>query len=339
MNKIVKIFMSLFLVFALILAGGYFYFRNNLEPVKEAGEGNQVEFLVERGSTPGTIAKKLIENELIKDEKSFLAYIRLNKLDSKLKAGNYLLTDEMSVKEITDVIIKGVSIQKRFTVPEGYTIWQIAELMEKENIMSEEQFWKIAIEEDFPEYDFLKDLKKDKHRLEGYLFPETYYISGEENPRKIFEIMINQYIKIKDRLPENKSGLSEREALILASLVEAESMAAKERPVIASVFLNRLALNMRLECDATIQYALGERKKIVLFKDLEIDSPYNTYRRTGLTPTPICAVGESALRAVYQPEDTDYLFFFAKNDGTGEHVFNKTYGEHERQMRDWGYRQ
>lgn len=339
MNKIVKIFMSLFLVFALILAGGYYYYRNNLAPVNSSQEVNKVEFLVEKGTTPGVIAKKLKENNLIKDEKSFLAFVRLNKLDSQLKAGNYLLTDAMSVKEITDVIIKGVSIQKRFTVPEGFTIWQIAELMEKENIMTQDEFWDLAIEEDFPQFDFLKGLKKDKHRMEGYLFPETYYISETENPKKIFEIMLTQYQTVRDRLPENKSGLNEREALILASLVEAESMAPKERPVIASVFLNRLALNMRLECDATIQYALGKRKEIVLYSDLEIDSPYNTYRRAGLTPTPICATGESALRAVYQPEDTDYLFFFAKNDGTGEHIFNQTYAEHEREMRDWGYRQ
>lgn len=339
MNKIVKIFMTLFLVFALIFAGGYFYYRNNLGPVNTTETENKVEFLVEKGSTPKVIATKLRNNQLIKDEKSFLAYIRLNKLDSKLKAGNYLLSDSMTVEEITNVIIKGISIQKRFTVPEGYTIWQIAELMEKENIMSQDEFWELAIEEDFPAYDFLNGLNKDKHRMEGYLFPETYYISEEESPRKIFEIMLDQYEIVRKRLPENKSGLNERDALILASIVEAEAVVAKERPIIASVFLNRLDQNMRLECDATIQYALGKRKEIVLFSDLEIDSPYNTYRRTGLTPTPICATGESALRAVYQPEETDDLFFFAKNDGSGEHVFNKTYAEHERQMRDWGYRQ
>lgn len=339
MNKIVKIIMSISLILLLIFVGGYFYYRNNLDSVNSADDINKVEFTVEKGSTSKIIGKKLKENKLIKDENSFLAYVKLNKLESDLKAGTYLLTDVMSVPEITQVIIKGVSILKKFTIPEGYTIWQIAEVMVKENIMSEEEFWNLAIEEDFPEYEFLNDLKKDKHRMEGYLFPETYYISEKENPKKIFKIMIDQYKTVLDRLPENKSGLNEREALILASIVEAEAVASKERPIIASVFLNRLDKNMRLECDATIQYALGKRKEIVLFKDLEIDSPYNTYRRTGLTPTPICATGESALRAVYQPEDNDYLFFFAKNDGTGEHVFNKTYGEHEKQMRDWGYRQ
>ncbi len=339
MNKSLKILIVLFLTFVLVAVGGYFYYQNKLSPVNSEEEVKKVEFLVEPGSVPASIAKNLKENKLIKDEKSFLAYIKINKFGSELKAGNYLLTDKMSVQEITDIIIKGVSIQKRFTIPEGYTIWQICELLVNKNIMSEETFWNLAIEEDFPEYEFLAELKKDKHRLEGYLFPETYYISQTENPKRVFEIMLNQYRVVYDRLPENNSGLSEREALILASIVEAEAMASKERPIIASVFLNRLDKGMRLECDATIQYALGERKKIVLYSDLEIDSPYNTYRRTGLTPTPICATGESALRAVYQPENTDYLFFFAKNDGTGEHVFNKTYSEHEKQMRNWGYRQ
>lgn len=339
MNKAFKILLVVFSISLLAFAGGYFFYTSYLSPVNSNQDVNKVEFLVEPGSVPGSIAKKLKDNGLIKDEKIFLTYVKLNKLGSELKAGNYLLTDEMSVQEITDVIIKGVSILKRFTIPEGFTIWQIAELMEQENIMPEETFWDLAIEEDFPEYEFLSDLNKDKHRMEGYLFPETYYISETENPRKIFELMLNQYLTVFNRLPENNSGLSKREALILASIVEAESMAAHERPIIASVFLNRLSKNMRLECDATIQYALGKRKEIVLYSDLEIDSPYNTYRRLGLTPTPICATGESALRAVYEPEDTDYLFFFAKNDGTGEHIFNQTYSQHETEMRDWGYRQ
>lgn len=339
MKKLSKIIIVLVLLLLVSASGLYFYYQSNLEAPSKEATGQSQEFSVAKGASPAAIAKNLKEAELIKDEQIFLTYIKINKLTPHLKAGNYLLSDTMTVEEITDVIIKGVSIQKKFTVPEGYTIWQIAELMEAEEIMSQDEFWHLAIEEDFLEYDFISGLKKDKHRLEGYLFPETYYISKEEEPRKVFQIMIEQFIKVRERLPENKSGLSEREALILASIVEAESMAAKERPLIASVFLNRLDLNMRLECDATIQYALGKRKEIVLFKDLEIESPYNTYRNTGLTPTPICAVGESALRAVYQPDKSDYLFFFAKNDGSGEHVFNKTYAEHERQMRDWGYRQ
>ena len=339
MQKIVKIFLSVFLIFACILGGAFYLYRSNLQAVNLSESPKKVEFLVERGATPVQIAENLKNQGLIRDERSFLAYIRLNKLTPQLKAGNYLLTDAMDAKEILQVIIRGVSIQKRFTLPEGYPVWQVAELMVKENLMTEEEFWHLVIEEDFPEFPFLGGLPKNKHRLEGYLFPETYYISGNESPRKIFEIMISQYVTVMKRMPENRSGLSERDALILASLVEAESMVAHERPVIASVFLNRLSVGMALQCDATIQYLLGQRKAIVLFSDLKIDSPYNTYLYPGLTPTPICSVGESALRAVYQPEETGYYFFFAKNDGSGEHVFNKTFGEHERQMRDWGYRQ
>lgn len=341
-EKMKSIYKYLIIILVILLASAsaaYLYYQKNLQAPSDVDEEIKVEFSVEKGATPANIAKNLKEEGLIKDEQTFLTYVKINKLTPQLKAGQYLLLNTMSVEEITDIIIKGVSIQKKFTIPEGYTIWQIAEVMEREGIMSEEVFWQLAIEEDFPEYEFIAGLKKDKHRLEGYLFPETYYISRQEEPRKVFQIMINQFLKVKARLPENKSGLSERNALILASIVEAESMAAKERPLIASVFLNRLDLKMKLECDATIQYALGKRKEIVLFKDLEIDSPYNTYRNTGLTPTPICAVGESALKAVYQPDQSDYLFFFAKNDGSGEHVFNKSYAEHERQMRDWGYRQ
>ena len=339
MNKIVKIYLSLFLMLIIILATSYIYYRINLLPAnKNISEKISLEFVVPRGDTPASIAEKLYENNLIKNEKIFLAYVRLNKLAPQLKSGNYLISDTMSVKEITDIIIKGVSIQKRFTIPEGYTVWQIADLMVREDIMTEEQFWDMAIEEDFPEYEFLDGLEKNKHRLEGYLFPETYYISGNESPRKIFEIMLDQFKEVIDNLPQNKSGLTERDTLILASLVEAESMVDNERPVIASVFLNRLAINMTLGCDATIQYALGKRKTVVLYSDLEIDSPYNTYRRTGLPPTPICAVGERSLLAAYEPADTGYLYFFAKNDGSGEHVFNQTLEEHESEMRDWGYR-
>ena len=133
MNKSLKILIVLFLTFVLVAVGGYFYYQNKLSPVNSEEEVKKVEFLVEPGSVPASIAKNLKENKLIKDEKSFLAYIKINKFGSELKAGNYLLTDKMSVQEITDIIIKGVSIQKRFTIPEGYTIWQICELLVNKN--------------------------------------------------------------------------------------------------------------------------------------------------------------------------------------------------------------
>ncbi len=339
MNKIVKIFLTVFFIFVAILATGYIYYNSQLAPVSQSDDEMSQFFEVERGQTPAVIATSLKEQNLIKDERSFLAYIRLNNLAPSLKAGNYLLSDHMSVQEITEVLVSGVSVQKRFTVPEGFAIWEIAELFEKANIMSQEEFWELAIDEEFPEYEFLQGIKNDRHRMEGYLFPETYYISGQESPRKIFTIMLDQFEKVLSRMPENKSGLTSREVLILASVVEKEAVSDKERPVIASVFLNRIDINMRLQSCATIQYALEERKEVLYFSDLEIESPYNTYKYAGLMPTPISNVGERSLRAVYEPADTDYLFFFAKNDGTGEHIFTRSNEEHEREMRNWGYRQ
>jgi len=128
-----------------------------------------------------------------------------------------------------------------------------------------------------------------------------------------------------------------RDTVVLASIVEAESRVDKDRPLIASVFLNRLKIKMPLQADATLQYVFAERKERVLYKDLETDDPYNTYKYGGLPPGPICSPGEASLRAVCEPAETDYYYFVAKKDGSGEHVFSRTLAEHNANKRKLGY--
>lgn len=338
MKKIMSVLIALLLLTILIITGGFYFYKNNLGATSnDLSEKRDVIFVVEKGDLYTTIAKNLSENELIKDEDVFKTYIKLNDLAPKLKAGKYLLNNHMGVEEITKIIIKGVSIQSQFTIPEGYTLRQIAGVMGKEDLMTEEEFWDIVENEDFPEYPFLKGLNRDRHRLEGYLFPDTYFISDGMSPKSIIKVMLDRHEEIKAKLPENKSGLSDKDVLILASLVEAESVVDQDRAKIASVFLNRMDIGMKLQCDSTVQYALDKRTKRVLYKDLEVDSPYNTYLNAGLPPTPICAVGQKSLEAAYDPAKTDYLFFLAKKDGSGQHEFTVTYKEFLSAKKRLGY--
>jgi UPF0755 protein len=190
------------------------------------------------------------------------------------------------------------------------------------------------------EESFLKDIPKTegmKHRLEGYLTPDTYEVFKDVTAHDVIDLMLKQTAAVftpEWQAQMKKRGLTMHQTLTLASLVEREARVAKERPTIAGVIENRLKSNppMKLQIDATIQYALGESKEVLLYKDLEIESPYNTYKYEGLPPGPIATPGRDAIKAVLFPEQHQYLFYVTKNDGTGEHYFAKTFDEHNQNI-------
>lgn len=243
----------------------------------------------------------------------------------------------MSVEEITDKLLNGIGETKKFTIPEGYTLKDIAESFSANDIMSEEEFWDIVENDPFEEYPFLADCPKNEHRLEGYLFPDTYIIGVNSTPRQIICAMLDRFAQVKAGLPKNQSGLSDQEMLILASLVESEAKLDSERATIASVYINRLNEGMPLQCDATVLYALPERKDVVLYSDLETESPYNTYKYKGLPPTPICNPGLKSLEAACEPASTDYLYYLWSKDESVGHVFAASYSEHLKNRQKYGY--
>ncbi|NLT96204.1 MAG: endolytic transglycosylase MltG [Clostridia bacterium] len=320
----------------LAVLAGWFVINSFFGPYKP-GDITEYQINIQQGLSTAQIGQILAKENIIANSKYFELFVRLNNVDGKLKAGDYTLSPGMSLKEIVDRLMKGQSINIKFTIPEGYTLKQICEVLVKKGLAQEEKFWRIVREEPFSQFEFLKDLPKDDKRLEGYLFPDTYIVPKGISEKEIIEMMLQRFVEVYNQLPANESGLNFRDTVILASMVELESMVDRDRPIIASVFLNRLRIGMKLDCDATLQYIFPERKARVLYSDLEIDSPYNTYKYKGLPPGPIGSPGRASLEAVHQPAQSKYFYFVAKKDGSGEHVFSETLAEHNSNKKKLGY--
>ncbi|MGB8953959.1 MAG: endolytic transglycosylase MltG [Tumebacillaceae bacterium] len=330
----------IFVAIILFLGGALFYVQSQFQPPNQSGQA--VDFVVAEGAGASEVSQELKDKELIKNPTFFRLYLSYEGLSGQLKAGKYYLTQGLSVEEIANALVGG-DIRygtKKFTIPEGLTVDQIADALEQQNIVDKESFLAEADTGDFTEYPFVKDIPNVpgmKHRLEGYLFPDTYEVFQNATAHQIVSTMLKQTSDVitpewQDQM--KKSSMTLHQTLTLASLVEREARVETERPVIAGVMENRLKANppMMLQIDATVQFALGKTKETLLYKDLEIDSPYNTYKHEGLPPGPIAAPGRPSLQAALFPEKHEYLFYVTKNDGSGEHYFAKTFAEHEQNI-------
>ncbi|MBP2642290.1 MAG: putative aminodeoxychorismate lyase [Firmicutes bacterium] len=284
--------------------------------------------VVEPGMSTQTISNVLYEKQLIQSSLIFRAVAKLKGLDNSLKAGEYIFTRNMSIKTIVDMLGRGALAYKEFTIPEGYTINQIAELLEHKKLASANSFRKAAVE--FSPHKYMEASYPVTYKAEGFVFPDTYRINAGTSEKEILTMMVKQFdAKFTPEMQQKAKdqGLSVRQVIILASLVEKEARAAEERPIIAGVFLNRLKAGMPLQSCATIQYILGYAKPELTIQDTEIPSDYNTYIHTGLPPGPIANPGTASISAVLSPAATDYLYFVADKQGMHHH-FSKTYEEH-----------
>ena len=311
-------------------------FTGGSAPV-DANSTEQVVFQVSKGETAAKITERLKEEGLIKNELSFRMYLKSNNLEDKLRVGSYVLSPSMTTEKIVDELLNGVGEMMQFTIPEGYTLRDIADLFEEQDIMTADTFWNLVRTYDISGYDFMKGCPDGDHRLEGFLFPDTYFIAKHTAPERIISMMLERFASVWNDLPQNKSGLSDYDTVILASMVESEAKFDSERATIASVYMNRMDKGMYMQCDATILYDMPERKTQLLYSDYEYDSVYNTYKHAGLPPTPIGNPGKQSLIAACQPEKTDYLYYLwdrVDNDG---HIFSKTYTEHLNHSKRLGY--
>ncbi|HQD53644.1 MAG TPA: endolytic transglycosylase MltG [Peptococcaceae bacterium] len=337
--RIVGLVLLILVLFAGVSGAGALLWWRAQDPLGPANPQDKEDrlFEVKAGSSLQQIARDLEQEGLLKDERIFYWYARLSGNAARLKAGRYLLNPAMDARTITEKLVEGKVATITFTIPEGYHLRQIAEVFAQKGIAEKEEFWE-AIQNGSYNVPFLEELPPRSERwLEGYLFPDTYTVPLGTPVEKVIEVMLKRFAQIYDRLPSNNTGLTRHELVTLASIVEGESVLDEERPIIASVFFNRLKIGQRLEADATVQYLFDERKERVLYRDLEIDSPYNTYRNKGLPPGPIGSPGEASLRAVLQPADTKYYYFVARKDNSGAHVFAQTLDEHNRNKRRLGY--
>ena len=318
-------------VFGGIRGGQYFQARSrlwleDLAPVAEPGE-EEILFTLESGWSLSRTAEILYYSGLIRSADSF---VRLGKQEGKaesIKAGRFLLSPSMSSAEILEALVMGSVLTRRFTIPEGYTLRQVAKVFADKGIAEQDEFWQ-SVRDGVFAYSFLDELPRDEHRLEGYLFPDTYEIELDEPVETVIDRMLKRFEEVLASIPPSDTDLSDRELLTLASIIQNEIRLDDERPTAASVFLNRLEQNILLQSDATVQYYFDEPKYPLLIVDTQIDFPYNTYLYPGLPPGPVCAPGKASLEAAMHPDDTTYLYFMAKEDGSGGSYFSRTLSEH-----------
>lgn len=338
-SLIKKFLISVLIVMLLLSAGGafiYFRFTGLMGPVAGSGPPVKVEVAVPQGTNSAQIARMLWAKGLIQSETVFRLYAMYRNLDGRLQAGEYELSTGLSTPEIIERLARGETSSYTFTIPEGYTLKQIADKLSANNFVNRDRFLDLAAYGSF-RHSFLRGVPPGPNRLEGYLFPDTYKITKKTTEKEIINIMLDRFerelskYKIAELAAEK--GLTVHQAVTLASIVEREAQKDEERPKVAAVFLNRLKKGWKLESCATIQYILGQPKARLFEKDLQIESPYNTYMYPGLPPGPIASPGGPSLKAAVNPADVDYLFFVVADDG--KHIFGRTLQEHNRNKAEY----
>ncbi|MCP4136621.1 MAG: endolytic transglycosylase MltG [bacterium] len=285
-------------------------------------------FTVKNGETLNRVAYNLKKNNLVKNRLFFrlLAYPMRKK---HIKTGRYRIFANMTSVEIFKKLTSGKILTREITIPEGFNIYQVAVRLEKNKITKPGKFLYYAFNKSF-----LESIKIYAPSVEGYLFPDTYVFPEESDARDIIGSMHNKMKKVLKNIDiphEKRVTMDWHKILTLASLVEKEAQIPSERIYVSSVFHNRIEENMRMDCDPTVRYAVKKFTGRITYRDLAFDSPYNTYVRKGLPPTPICSPGKDALRAAISPKETEYLYFVARNDGS--HYFSKSLREHNRAVR------
>ena len=325
MRKALRYILILAIVGVLIIGGGLgaLYLVPN---TFAQDDGTQV-LVIEKGQTGTEIADMLYERGLIRSTQGFKLWLYLSGTNDKLQTGHYQIPNKVTVRELISLLQEGHVESIRVTIPEGYTVGDIAIVLEKNQIMKAKDF--LAEAKTYVPYPYMKGTKPATYPVEGFLFPSTYEIPVGATPRDVIQMMadeMNRYLTPAVKKQIQAQHMSIHDFVTLASIVERESLFDADRPTIAGVFKKRLAHGIPLQSDATISYVLGYAKEDVTIGDTQLQSPYNTYVSKGLPPGPIANPGKKSLDAVLYSENTDYLYFVA--DKEGHNHFSKTYEEH-----------
>jgi UPF0755 protein len=309
-------------------AAGLFYFIHYSTPSQDHFPA---EIRVEQGDSLATVTRKLRERQLIANGFLFSLWARLTRVEKKIHQGLYRFDAPVPPREILDRLVTGRGIFQTVTIPEGFTVREIAELLEKMQIASKERF---IAEANNPK--LLASLGLDGKGLEGYLFPSTYHFTPSTPEKDIIAAMAEQFRKVSLPLLNQRVGqgsLTPHEILTLASIIEKETGIESERPLVSAVFHNRLQRQMPLQSDPTVIYGLKDFSGNLTRKNLQEPTLYNTYRIAALPPGPICNPGLSSIRAALEPARVPYLYFVSKNDGT--HLFSATIEEHNQAVKTY----
>ena len=315
---------SLFFLILLCVVAYFFHHMLSVQQVHEP-----VIFDIPKGSSSRVICQELRQSDLIRSSVLFNLYVQWRGVGTQLKAGRYQLDRSMSLGEIIDQLQKGQVVLRQFVIPEGLTIKQIAHLWETSGFGSTDDFLQEAGRKHWQQ---IYDLPEDS--LEGYLFPETYWLANGSSAETVIKTMLEYFHQ--QWLPEmtqksKKLGMSLKEIITLASIIEKEAQVDTEREVISSVYHNRLRKGWKLDADPTVLYGLGNPPRLLTRADLSTNTPYNTYLRKGLPLGPICNPGHASIMAALQPAQTNFFYFVAA--GNGRHNFSQTLDQHQQMVR------
>ncbi len=320
-TRLVFISIGLFFLGVVFFSLGFGLF---LVSPADKGGADQV-FIVKEGSSLKEVAGDLEKTGLITNKTLFVLWTRVKGYGKDIRAGEYALSAAMAPVQLLEILRKGLVILHPVTIPEGFTTDQIADALAAKGLADKKRFLELTRDRAL-----LRQYGISGPSFEGYLFPDTYHFSRGMPTLAVLDTMVKRFKQVVSPLVDKSqgTGMKFEEVVTLASIVEKETGRPEERPLIASVFLNRLRLGMRLESDPTVIYGIenfgGDLKK----KDLTEKTPYNTYVVHGLTPGPIANPGLESIKAVMDPARTDYLYFVSRNDGS--HQFSKTLAEHNR---------
>ncbi len=310
----------LFILFISLLIIGLTWWNHGLAPVNASDKSGRI-FVVKKGDTIRDIASNLKKENFIRDPVVFFLLVKRLGLDQRVQAGDFRLSSSMTAEQIAEQLKHGV-LDIWVTIPEGIRTDEIADILQ-DKLPQYQSSWRVALE-----------------KQEGYLFPDTYLIPKDADINLIIKTLRNNF-ENKYASTLGQKQLNKIKIVTIASLIEREARFDEDRQLVSSVIINRLSLGMPLQIDATIQYALGYQKaeknwwkKELSFDDLKIDSPYNTYKLTGLPPTPISNPGVHTLQAAANPPNTEYLYYIT--DKKGHNHYAKTLAEHEANKRKYG---
>ncbi len=317
-----KRILILIVLIAVIAGGITSWWRNGLSPVDKNNKTAKI-FVVEKGAGLREIANNLKEEKLIKDATVFFLLTKQLNYDKKIEAGSFRLNPSMTTEEIMKALTHG-TLDIWVTIPEGKRANEIADIL-KENLPTFDESWREKLNE-----------------KEGYLFPDTYLFARDSTIDQIISKMSENFeVKYQKLLGPSLKNFTKDEIVTIASMVEREAKHDSDRPLVASVILNRLEIGMALQIDATVQYALGFQedenrwwKKSLTLEDLKLNSPYNTYKNNGLPPTPIANPGFLALEAVVNPANTNYIYYVS--DKNGNNHYAETLEEHNANREKYG---
>lgn len=333
MRLLRNLLLSLIVLGLLAAGAAYFGFTRVYEAYKGYG-GTEVFVEISNGAGPVTIGQQLVDAGVVKDPVTFRGAVWLSGQARDLQAGEYRFDRPMTALEVVDKIARGDVYRRAITFREGLTIPEMAQVYQREGLGHAAEFETAARNPSA-----IRAIDPEASNLDGYLFPETYTVRRDIPATALVAQMVALFLKTftpEMREAAKAQGLTPREVVTLASLVEKETAVPEERPLVAAVYLNRRRIGMPMQADPTVIYALqraGRYTGNLRRDDLQFDSPYNTYRYPGLPPGPIAAPGKASLEAVLNPAPVDYLYFVSKNDGS--HVFARTLDEHNRNVQQW----